>query len=85
MCAMMQKLRMFDGSVRDGIGGFVERDIVLYCFTAHGTHTPFPSGNVDSWLARRGPLSSARNDTGIRNNPILVRYHSPKETIRGKH
>lgn len=65
----MQKLRMTDGSVRDGIGGFTERDIVLYCFTPRGPHTPFASGNVDSWLACRGPLSSARNDTGIRNTP----------------
>ena len=69
MCAMMQKLRIIDGSVRDGIGGFVERDIVLYCFTPRGRHTPFASGNVDSWLACKGPLSDARNDTGIRNTP----------------
>ena len=66
---MMQKLRIIDGSVRDGIGGFVERDIVLYCFTPRGRHTPFASGNVDSWLACKGPLSDARNDTGIRNTP----------------
>ena len=69
MCAMMQKLRIIDGSVRDGIGGFVERDIVLYCFTPRGRRTPFASGNVDSWLACKGPLSDARNDTGIRNTP----------------
>ncbi len=65
----MQKLRIIDGSVRDGIGGFVERDIVLYCFTPSGRHTPFASGNVDSWLACKGPLSDARNDTEIRNTP----------------
>jgi small subunit ribosomal protein S20 len=69
MCAIMQKLRIIDGSVRDGIGGFVERDIVLYCFTPSGRHTPFASGNVDSWLACKGPLSDARNDTEIRNTP----------------
>jgi len=69
MWAMMQKLRMTDGSVRDGTGGFTERDIVLYCFTACGSHPPFASGNVETWLACRGPLSSARNDTGIRNTP----------------
>lgn len=69
MCAMMQKLRIIDGSVRDGIGGFVERDIVLYCFTPRGRHTPFASGNVGSWLACKGPLSDARNDTGIRTTP----------------
>jgi small subunit ribosomal protein S20 len=66
---MMQKLRIIDGSVRDGIGGFRERDIVLYCFTPRGRHTPFASGNVDSWLACKGPLSDARNDTGIRITP----------------
>jgi small subunit ribosomal protein S20 len=69
MCAMMQKLRIIDGSVRDGIGGFVERDIVLYCSTQRGRHTPFASGSVVSWLACNGPLSIARNDTGIRNTP----------------
>ena len=69
MCAMMQKLRIVDGSVRDGIGGFVERDIALYCSTQRGRHTPFASGNVDSWLACNGPLSIARNDTEIRNTP----------------
>jgi small subunit ribosomal protein S20 len=69
MCAMMQKLRIIDGSVRDGIGGFRERDIVLYCFTPRGRHTPFASGNVDSWLACKGPLSDARNDTRIRITP----------------
>jgi small subunit ribosomal protein S20 len=69
MCAMMQKFRIIDGSVRDGIGGFVERDIVLYSFTPCGRHTPFASGNVVSWLACRGPLSDARNDTGIRTTP----------------
>jgi small subunit ribosomal protein S20 len=66
---MMQKLRIIDGSVRDGIGGFRERDIVLYCFTPRGRHTPFASGNVDSWLACKGPLSDARNDTRIRITP----------------
>jgi small subunit ribosomal protein S20 len=69
MCAMMQKLRIIDGSVRDGTGGFRERDIVVYCFTPHGSHTPFRSGNVGDWLAHKGPLSSVRNDTGIRNTP----------------
>jgi small subunit ribosomal protein S20 len=66
---MMQKFRIIDGSVHDGIGGFVERDIVLYCFTPRGRHAPFASGSVISWLACRGPLSDARNDTGIRNTP----------------
>ena len=66
---MMQKLRIIDGSVRDGTGGFRERDIVDYCFTPHGSHTPFRSGNVGDWLAHKGPLSSVRNDTGIRNTP----------------
>lgn len=66
---MIQKLRMFDGSVRDGIGGFVDLDIVLYCFTAPSAHTPFLSGNVVSWLACSGPLSTARNDIGIRVTP----------------
>ena len=66
---MMQKLRMTDGSVRDGTGGFTDLDIVLYCFTACGYYPPFTSGNVETWLACRGPLSSARNDTGIRNTP----------------
>lgn len=70
MWAMMQKLRMTDGSVRDGTGGFAERDIVLYCSTAYGSHQPSASGNVVTWLACRGPLSSARNDTGIRNTPF---------------
>ena len=69
MWAMMQKLRMTDGSVRDGTGGFTDLDIVLYCFTACGYNPPFASGNVESWLACRGPLSSARNDTGIRSTP----------------
>ena len=69
MCAMMQKLRIIDGSVRDGTGGFRERDIVVYCFTPRGSHTPFRSGNVGDWLAHKGPLSSVRNDTGIRNTP----------------
>ena len=66
---MMQKLRIIDGSVRDGTGGFRERDIGVYCFTPHGSHTPFRSGNVGDWLAHKGPLSSVRNDTGIRNTP----------------
>ena len=65
----MQKLRIIDGSVRDGIGGFRERDIVLYCFTPRGRYSPFASGNVGSWLACKGPLSDARNDTGIRITP----------------
>lgn len=69
MCAMMQKLRIIDGSVRDGIGGFRERDIVLYCFTPRGRYSPFASGNVGSWLACKGPLSDARNDTEIRITP----------------
>ena len=70
MWAMMQKFRMTDGSVRDGTGGFLDVDIVLYCFTACGSHPPFASGNVGVWLRCRGPLSSAQNDTGIRNTPF---------------